>query len=92
VAKYPGLKAEPHAANGGIGVSYSNVALGGTHPLIETGQTSYHNHYGIGKVPEKLNNYSHIPRFVNNNSVMVTGNAAANNEMSYVKGVDFNSQ
>ena len=72
-------------------MSYSNVALGGQHPLIETGQTSYHNHYAVGQAAEKVNNYSHIPRFVSNNSVIV-GNAAANNDMSYVKGVDFNSQ
>ena len=71
MAKYPGLKAEPHAANGGIGVSYSNVALGGQHPLIETGQTSYNNHYGIGKAGDKVNNYSHIPRFISNNSSVV---------------------
>jgi len=64
VAKYPGLKAEPNAANGGIGVSYSNVALGGNFAVIEkTGESSYHNHYGIGKPNDKFNNYSHIQRF-----------------------------
>jgi len=29
IYKQPGLKAEPNLANGGIGVSYSNVVLGG---------------------------------------------------------------
>jgi hypothetical protein len=29
LAKQAGLKAEPNLANGGIGVSYSNVVLGG---------------------------------------------------------------
>jgi len=29
LTKLPGLKAEPNLANGGIGVSYSNVVLGG---------------------------------------------------------------
>lgn len=47
-SKYPGLRAVPHAANGGIGVSYSNIALGGQHPLIETGVTQYTNAYSGG--------------------------------------------
>ena len=29
LTKLPGLKAEPNLANGGIGVSFSNVVLGG---------------------------------------------------------------
>lgn len=46
---YKGLKAEPHAANGGIGISYSNVMLGGINTIADPGQqmphTTYRNHY-----------------------------------------------
>jgi len=49
VSKYPGLKADAHAANGGIGVGYSNVVLGGgVYPSIDGGNTSYKNSYGMG--------------------------------------------
>ena len=51
VEKFKGLKAEPHSANGGIGVSYSNVMLGGASnfladnkPSLE-GHTTYKNHF-----------------------------------------------
>jgi hypothetical protein len=51
VESLPGLKADSHAANGGIGVSYSNVMLGGAvnylaeNPPILDGQTTYGNHF-----------------------------------------------
>lgn len=35
--KYKGLKSQPHAANGGIGVSYSNVMLGGVPTVADSG-------------------------------------------------------
>jgi len=51
VEKFKGLKADPHSANGGIGVSYSNVMLGGASnfladnkPSLE-GHTTYKNHF-----------------------------------------------
>lgn len=36
-AKLKGLKAEPHAANGGIGVTYSNLMLGGLNTVTDPG-------------------------------------------------------
>ena len=79
----------PHPANGGIGVSYSNVALGGSHPLVETGQTSYSQHYG-NKPITSVSHYTHIPRFLNNKQAVIAS-GATNNEYAYIKGVDFNS-
>ena len=42
--------------------------------------------------PELLNNQRHKGRFVNNNQVTVTGAASSSDNISYVKGIDFNSQ
>jgi hypothetical protein len=42
--------------------------------------------------PDLLNNQTHKTRFVNNNTVAVTGTAASTNNIAYVKGIDFNSQ
>jgi len=39
-----------------------------------------------------LNNQTHKGRFVNANQVAVTGAASSANNISYVKGIDFNSQ
>lgn len=36
--KHPGLKAESNLANGGVGVSYSNVVLGGPHNPNDPGR------------------------------------------------------
>ena len=102
IAKYKGLKAEANTANGGIGVTYSNVVLGaGGAPNIDTGVTNYSASFGKGRMsqppPQQQvlsvpNNYSHKNRFVNNNSGHANNNSVSNNEISYVKGVDFNSQ
>jgi len=55
VEKFKGLKADPHSANGGIGVSYSNVMLGGAtnfladnKPSLDT-HTTYKNHFARDK-------------------------------------------
>jgi hypothetical protein len=37
-AKLKGLKADVHAANGGIGVTYSNLMLGGLNTVTDPGQ------------------------------------------------------
>lgn len=97
INKYMGLKSEPHNANGGIGVSYSNVMLGNIgNPLTENGATSYKTSYGPGQpvnqVPQMTNNYSHKHRFLNNGSQPVTGGAGSHNDLAFVKGIDFNSQ
>jgi len=55
VAKYKGLKAEANTANGGIGVTYSNVVLGaGGAPNIESGVTNYTHAFGKGKMSQQL--------------------------------------
>jgi len=36
-AKLKGLKADVHAANGGIGVTYSNLMLGGLNTVADPG-------------------------------------------------------
>ena len=50
LTKLPGLKAEPNLANGGIGVSFSNVVLGGgiNHgdpQNLAAPKSSYQNHF-----------------------------------------------
>ena len=55
VAKYKGLKAESNSANGGIGVTYSNVVLGaGGAPNIDSGVTNYKHAFGQGKNSHQL--------------------------------------
>jgi hypothetical protein len=44
--KFVGLKAQPHGANGGIGVSYSNVMLGGVNTLADAGPQVPKSTYG----------------------------------------------
>lgn len=73
--KFRGLKADPHNANGGIGVSYSNVMLGGVDTLGDSGArvpaSTYKNHFDPRQAqaeqlsPEYLNNQSHKNRFLN---------------------------
>ncbi len=47
VAKFKGLKADPNSANGGIGVTYSNVPLGaGGAPTIDNGVSNYRHSFG----------------------------------------------
>lgn len=49
IDKAKGLKADPHAANGGIGVSYSNLMLGGLNTVTDPGQgmpsSTYKGHF-----------------------------------------------
>lgn len=91
--KHYGLKADAVPANGGIGVSYSSLVLGGqpTQPAY----TEYRNSYETkGKLrnhsPNNTvsNNYSHKTRFISAQQ----HNVQSQNQLSYVKGVDFNSQ
>lgn len=106
IEKLPGLKAQSHAANGGIGVSYSNVMLGGAsnylmdNPPVFDGRTTNQVHFARDRKqtvqhdplnPDLLNNQRHTRRFVNNNQVTVTGAASSSDNISYVKGIDFNS-
>jgi hypothetical protein len=55
VAKYKGLKADSNGANGGIGVTYSNVVLGaGGAPNIASGVSNYSHAFGHGKMSAQL--------------------------------------
>ncbi len=45
IKKAPGLKAEANAANGGIGISFSNLALGRDNSQASLPRTSYQQHY-----------------------------------------------
>lgn len=50
IAKYSGLKADNVPANGGIGVTYSNVVLGaGGAPNLDTGLSSYKHEFAKGR-------------------------------------------
>jgi len=42
--------------------------------------------------PDNINNQTHKNRFLNSSQITVTGAAQSNNNISYVKGIDFNSQ
>jgi hypothetical protein len=97
-----GLKADSNNANGGIGVTYSNVMLGGVDTLGDAGArvpaSTYKNHFDPRQAhaeqlsPDLLNNQSHKNRFLNHQQVQVTGAPQSNNNIAYVKGIDFNSQ
>jgi hypothetical protein len=76
--KFSGLKAVANLANGGIGVSYSNVVLGGginpseTAPMpLSLYRSSFDPTQSIlqrkngGSSPVMTNNYSHKNRFIN---------------------------
>ena len=65
VAKGKGLKADQTAANGGIGVSYSNVMLGGLNTVTDPGaampKSTYKGHYMRNGHHGSLDINSHSP-------------------------------
>ena len=87
VERHRGLKAQPHAANGGIGVSYSNVMLGGLNTVADPGamvpDSTYRNHFVRDRMslnnhqnplsPDNINNQTHKNRFLNNQQLTLTG-------------------
>lgn len=89
--KSPGLKAEANAANGGIGVSYSYLALGGDSALYSVPKTSYQMHYSESRntqnrvggyhnlTPNRIeNNLSHKSRFVYGSQPISDGSQLTN--------------
>ena len=64
------MKAVPHAANGGIGVSYSNVMLGGINSIVDAGAmvpaSTYHNHFDRDKTSVQSNQNPMSPDNINN--------------------------
>ena len=60
--------------------------------------STYKNHFDPRQAqaeqlsPEFLNNQSHKNRFLHHQQVQVTGAPQSNNNIAYVKGIDFNSQ
>lgn len=105
IEKYKGLKADPHGANGGIGISYSNVMLGGVPTTLQQRRntsgalpgSTYQDHFVRDNVkaplsPDQINNQTHKQRFQYETRVPVTKDNDPKNNLSFVKGVDFNSQ
>lgn len=106
--KYKGLKADPHSANGGIGISYSNVMLGGVNSIADSGQHVPHSTYRNAFVrngtqdaaqrvstidPDEFTNQTHKNRFMSPAKKPITYEQnTPANKIAYVKGVDFNSQ
>ena len=106
VVKYKGLKADPHGANGGIGITYSNVMMGGvTNPLQQRRNTTTdaavpNSTYQANFVrdndkaplmPDHINNQTHKQRFQYERRLPVTKDDDPKNNLSFVKGVDFNA-
>ena len=61
--KYKGLKADPHAANGGIGITYSNVMLGGVNTVADNGQKMPHSTYRNSFIrKDTATNYTPVKR------------------------------
>ena len=104
--KQRGLKADPHSANGGIGVTYSNVMLGGVNLIADNGQPVPHSTYrnafvrngsiddakrGTKLDPDQPTNQTHKNRFMSPPVVPLSGENSPKNKIAYVKGVDFNS-
>jgi hypothetical protein len=104
--KHRGLKADPHGANGGIGVTYSNVMLGGVNLIADSGQPVPHSTYrnafvrngsiddakrGTKLDPDQPTNQTHKSRFISPPIMPFSGESSPQNKIAYVKGVDFNS-
>lgn len=95
-------------ANGGIGATYSNVMLGGVNSIADSGAkvppSEYMGNYLRNGVyandqkhanlsPDNFANQSHKHRWVHNAPTsMAQGQNSSQNNLAYVKGVDFNSQ
>jgi len=94
------LKSESNNANGGIGVSFSNVVLGGENFAgpIAVSQSTYQAQIALEAAkgfnksaagsPVVINNQTHKGRYVNQPGVTGQGQ----NHLAFVKGQDFNSQ
>ena len=95
------MKSETNNANGGIGISFSNVVLGGENFAgpVAVSQSTYQtqiaqeaaknfNKSAAGS-PVVINNQTHKGRYVNQPGV--TGHQQQNH-LAFVKGQDFNSQ
>lgn len=108
IEKFVGLKSDPHGANGGIGVTYSNVMLGGVpNPLQQRRNTTsgsivvpdstyqanfVRDNEKAPLMPDQINNQTHKQRFQYERRLPVTKDESPSNNLSFVKGVDFNSQ